>query len=45
MRNAQIIGTGSYVPERLVTNAELEQTLGEPWTTGSCRTWASASGT
>jgi 3-oxoacyl-[acyl-carrier-protein] synthase III len=30
MRSAQIISTGSYVPERLVTNAELEQSLGEP---------------
>ncbi len=30
MRCAQIIGSGSYVPERLVTNAQLEQTLSEP---------------
>jgi 3-oxoacyl-[acyl-carrier-protein] synthase-3 len=30
VRCAQIISTGSYVPERLVTNAQLEQTLGEP---------------
>lgn len=29
MRYAQIISTGSYVPKRVVTNAQLEQTLGE----------------
>jgi 3-oxoacyl-[acyl-carrier-protein] synthase-3 len=29
-RYAQILSTGSYVPERCVTNAELEQRLGEP---------------
>lgn len=29
MREAEIIGTGSYVPERVVTNAELSQVLGE----------------
>lgn len=29
MREATIIGTGSYVPERVVTNAELSQILGE----------------
>ena len=28
-REAVIIGTGSYVPERVVTNAELSQILGE----------------
>jgi 3-oxoacyl-[acyl-carrier-protein] synthase-3 len=27
---AQILSTGRYVPERVVTNAELEQALGEP---------------
>jgi len=30
MRYAQILSTGSYVPERVVTNAELEAILGEP---------------
>jgi 3-oxoacyl-[acyl-carrier-protein] synthase III len=30
MRYAQILATGRYVPERVVTNAELEQRLGEP---------------
>lgn len=30
MRYANIIGTGHYVPARCVTNAELEQRLGEP---------------
>lgn len=29
-RYAEILGTGSYVPERVVTNAELERMLGEP---------------
>ena len=29
-RHAVITGTGSYVPERVVTNAELEQRLGVP---------------
>ncbi|HEU0013917.1 MAG TPA: ketoacyl-ACP synthase III [Longimicrobium sp.] len=29
MRNATITGTGSYVPERVVTNAQLSETLGE----------------
>lgn len=29
-RHAAILGTGSYVPERVVSNAELEQLLGEP---------------
>ena len=29
MRDAKIIGTGVYVPERIVTNAELSQNLGE----------------
>ena len=29
MRDAKIIGTGVYVPERVVTNAELSQNLGE----------------
>ena len=29
MRNAVITGTGSYVPERVVTNAELSAALGE----------------
>jgi 3-oxoacyl-[acyl-carrier-protein] synthase III len=29
-RYAAILGTGSYVPERVVTNAELEVMLGEP---------------
>lgn len=30
MRYAQILSTGRYVPERVVTNAQLEQQLGEP---------------
>ncbi len=30
MRSAQIVSTGSYVPERRVTNAELELSLGVP---------------
>jgi 3-oxoacyl-[acyl-carrier-protein] synthase-3 len=29
-RYAQIIATGSYVPERVVTNAEIDEILGEP---------------
>lgn len=29
MRDAKIIGTGVYVPERIVTNAELSENLGE----------------
>lgn len=29
MRDAKIIGSGVYVPERIVTNAELSQNLGE----------------
>jgi 3-oxoacyl-[acyl-carrier-protein] synthase III len=29
MRDARIIGTGVYVPERIVTNAELSQNLGQ----------------
>lgn len=29
MRDAKIIGTGVYVPERIVTNAELSKNLGE----------------
>jgi 3-oxoacyl-[acyl-carrier-protein] synthase-3 len=29
MRDAKIIGTGIYVPERVVTNAELSRNLGE----------------
>lgn len=29
-RNAQILSTGSYVPERVVTNAEMDAILGEP---------------
>ena len=29
MRDAKIIGTGVYVPERIVTNAELSDNLGE----------------
>ena len=28
-RIAQILSTGSYVPERVVTNAEIDQMLGE----------------
>ena len=28
-RIAQILSTGSYVPERVVTNAEIDQLLGE----------------
>ncbi|MDQ3242421.1 MAG: ketoacyl-ACP synthase III, partial [Gemmatimonadota bacterium] len=28
-RHATITGTGSYVPERVVTNAELSERLGE----------------
>ncbi|MGQ9522174.1 MAG: 3-oxoacyl-ACP synthase III family protein [Anaerolineae bacterium] len=30
MRCAQIIATGSYVPERVITNAEIDEILGEP---------------
>ena len=30
MRHAQIISTGSYVPERVITNAEMDAILGEP---------------
>jgi len=30
MRHAQILSTGSYVPERVVTNAEIDEMLGEP---------------
>lgn len=30
MRYAQIVSTGSYVPERVMTNAELDAILGEP---------------
>ena len=30
MRFAEILSTGRYVPERVVTNAELERRLGEP---------------
>jgi len=29
MRHAQILSTGSYVPDRVVTNAEIDQILGE----------------
>lgn len=29
IRHAQILGTGSYVPERVITNAEMDQILGE----------------
>jgi 3-oxoacyl-[acyl-carrier-protein] synthase III len=29
-RHAAILGTGSYVPERILSNAELERMLGEP---------------
>jgi 3-oxoacyl-[acyl-carrier-protein] synthase-3 len=29
-RYAQILSTGSYVPERVVTNAEMDEILGEP---------------
>ena len=29
MRDAGIVGTGIYVPERIVTNAELSEQLGE----------------
>ena len=29
MRNVQILATGSYVPERVVTNQEIDQLLGE----------------
>ena len=29
-RYAAIVGTGRYVPERRVTNADLETELGEP---------------
>ncbi len=28
-RNAQILSTGSYVPERVVTNAEVDALMGE----------------
>jgi len=28
-RQAQILSTGSYVPERIVTNVEIDQILGE----------------
>lgn len=30
MRYARILSTGSYVPERVVTNAEIDEILGEP---------------
>ncbi len=30
MRHAQILSTGSYVPERLLTNADFDRLLGEP---------------
>lgn len=30
MRHARIIGTGSYVPERMLTNADFDRLLGEP---------------
>ena len=30
MRHAQIISTGSYVPERVMTNADFDRLLGEP---------------
>ncbi len=30
MRHAQIIGTGGYAPERIMTNAEFDRLLGEP---------------
>lgn len=30
MQHAQILSTGSYVPERVVTNAEIDEILGEP---------------
>ncbi|MGE5374870.1 MAG: 3-oxoacyl-ACP synthase III family protein [Bacteroidota bacterium] len=30
MRSVQILSTGSYVPERVVTNAEVDALLGEP---------------
>jgi 3-oxoacyl-[acyl-carrier-protein] synthase-3 len=30
MRYAQIIGSGSYVPERIMTNADFDRLLGEP---------------
>ncbi len=30
MRHAQILSTGSYVPDRVVTNAEIDEILGEP---------------
>ena len=29
-RFAQILSTGSYVPKRVVTNAEIDEILGEP---------------
>ena len=29
-RFAQIISTGRYIPEKVITNAELEEMLGEP---------------
>ena len=29
MRNVQILSTGSYVPERVVTNAEVDAMMGE----------------
>jgi len=30
MRHPQIISSGSYVPEKIITNAEMDQILGEP---------------
>ncbi len=30
MRYAQILSTGRYVPERVMTNAEFDELLGEP---------------
>ena len=29
-RYAQIAGTGRYVPEKILTNAQLDEMLGEP---------------
>ena len=30
MRHARMISTGSYIPERIMTNADFDQLLGEP---------------
>ena len=34
-RHPQILSTGSYVPERVITNAEMDEILGEPTSVSS----------